>query len=80
MALVDKLVDETPMRYKQQARFAVKTAIAAMEAENDSLRKDAERYLECLRWVQGYITRYDPPGLPKHLAFGIKAAMRKETP
>jgi hypothetical protein len=54
--------------------------MVSLEQELDVVRKDAERYLVCLKWVKGYITRYDPPGLPNHLAFGIEAAMQKETP
>lgn len=35
---------------------------------------------DCLEWVRGYISRYDPPGLPNHVAQRIDAALSATTP
>lgn len=32
-----------------------------------------------MEWVRGYISRYDPPGLPNHLAQRIDAALTSAT-
>lgn len=49
--------------------------VAELQAERDRM-KDA------LEWVRGHISRYDPPGLPNHVAQRIDAALaaHKEQP
>lgn len=51
---------------------ALREALASGEGDE---AMDAARYRECLEWVRGHISRYDPPGLPNHIAQRIDAAL-----
>lgn len=49
----------------------------------DELRRqhdEIQRLKNCLEWVRGYVSRYDPPGIPNHLVSRIDEALKEQTP
>lgn len=59
-----------------------KAYAALLLARVAELQVERDRMKDALEWVRGHISRYDPPGLPNHVAQRIDAALaaHKEQP
>jgi hypothetical protein len=51
----------------------------AVVAELRRLDRVEAELLNELMWLRGYLSRYDPPGLPNHIAQRIDAALTSAT-